>query len=189
MLNSKLEKAIKEIFSLSAVNGYARAIYEKDGEKFPVMVQLIWVVEILDDYLAGVTAVGVKTKHMNGSPAGYTGVLLVPPIRRPLDRDFGGKNLKPVDMEWPNSIITALESMNIVPYKPSPVLLGSGDDTYRIHTYVGMSSAHIDFRGYPHHKNQQIFWEAIVETVLALGKAMRDREVQKYLDESRDFSE
>ncbi|MBI5931685.1 MAG: hypothetical protein HY862_20415 [Chloroflexi bacterium] len=184
MLKSNLEKAINGAFSLSGIIEGGQSI--RKGDQPPdVFVHLGWIVEILADNLAGITVAGVKTLHMDGSPAWYKGLLLVPPIWEPLDREFGGQNLKPVDMEWPNSIITAFESMNTVPYNYiAAARLGAGNHRYRVHAYAHpLNTTHINFYGFPVHKNQQAFWEAIEETISSLGEAMGDPEIQEFLDQ------
>jgi hypothetical protein len=181
MLDSELEKAIKEAFNLSTMRGGAESFHEKDGEQVPVMARLIWIVEILEDYLAGATVVGVKTKHMDGSLAWYRGLLLVPPVWEPQDRNFAGKNLKPAEMEWPNAIIPALESMNIAPYEKPPIRYGTTHPECQVHTYTQSGNANIHLFKNPVQK-QRVFWDALWETVESLIEAMDDPEILEFFE-------
>jgi hypothetical protein len=108
------------------------------------------------------------------------GLLLVPPVIPPLDREFGGPNpLVAVEMkDWVDPVLEVGRAVDLFPkddasYCDAPIYL------VELVTCVNKFSTRIHLQGYSENLNIEKLWNAITSTVADLVKIYDDPEMSK----------
>lgn len=190
-LATKIEKAIVHAFDLNELRAGFHNIRGDTGETVDKFrLDAICVIQLMNHYWQPVT---IALTHQYGWSDDIKdeteflheckGLLLIPALRPPLERDFGGINpLRAIDMQWPIPVLTCLENMNLIPDSPLALALGGGNHDYVVHTYTHRGYACLSYSGTPQSKSMHEFYDALITTINQMAKIIDDDEISSLID-------
>jgi hypothetical protein len=178
MLDDNIKKVIAQAFGMQ---GFGTGIhFYNNSEGKELRIDSIWVVELFS-YFAGTPLIaGVRCEPHKESRGWYRGLLLVPPLWEPRNREFGGKEpLRVVDLTWPDPVTEALQSINIFPQRTLPG--GELSEDYRLHTFIGGATGFFNHSGRATDPLLENFYKAILENIEMMADIYDDDEVKAFL--------
>lgn len=191
MLSKHIEDAIKQFFDLKAIGAPSFNDIKDDSGKLirSFRVDSLWIINVPHYYLRNIYLVGVYSLEAPppnssiddwGSMA-YKGMLLVDVSSDlPEGKFMGGDALKPVDLEWPGSMVNALASINSFPHHYDISLDGYNHE-YSIWAFTQLSRSQFQYRGKPQTENMEKLWDAIFETIHILAHRHNIPEIHDFL--------
>lgn len=194
MLPEHVQAAIKSAFSLEHMGCGHHNDYGDSGKtKERFRVHAMWAVVLEGHYFRTLTLTGVYRSvwvtNVDDEVEDYRGLLLIPSTNNSADTEFlGGEFLKPVDLEWPGVLVSALASINALPYFHT-LGLDSPVQSYEIFCYTMESKCTFKYRGSkPQTPNMEQLDHAISETINTLAENHNIEEIKTYLSDWRNLS-
>lgn len=169
----KIEQKINEVFKLQAFRTGVHSIKATDKQPASELrVRFLWAATLT--YFEKVVHVCIV--HTNEGPQG---LLLIPPMYKPFDRDFGGPiPLKPVSLRgWQDPVELALASLDLTP--GGGHTYGDGAYSFDLIATTDVLYFKLWSSGPTLKEGLDRLGKGIIDTVITVGKAYNHREIKE----------
>ncbi len=186
MIDSKILNVVCNAFGLELLKGGRHQIDDKAHDTLThIWVHSIWVIAVHEPWLGDVILAAMHFQSSENEDF-KKGFLLVPPIEKSSAKPFAGNNpLRTINLDWPDLVSQALDSVNTIPYKELP--LPGVSMSYTLHSYTLCSETLYRFSGNAIHPNTKRLNDAIMLTIDRLAEIYNDEEISKFLKLGREL--
>ncbi|MBI5930214.1 MAG: hypothetical protein HY862_12960 [Chloroflexi bacterium] len=189
MLSEDIENAIKKYFEIDRLSTAYHEVKDEAGKIIrEFRVNSLWIVHLPSSYRQEVYLIGAyiteyssQNYSIDNEVEVYKGMLLIASDQDLSKGEFvGGDAIKPVNLDWPSSLVTTLMSTNFFPHGFAMSLDGYYHH-YAIYTFTPCGRSHLQYRGTPQTENMEKLWEAIFETMRILANRHNIQEIHDFL--------